>query len=224
MDEKINLALLNHLFTASNSSLTTMFAMFSVWLVSMLRPLLGGQSLRWRCIVLNRVALHWGLLVRTQSIEQTPPSSQRFGRPNPYSCCDSNNKGHEKSQQEYPQTWSRLVMRYWRNHEPFVPRPILVEEACNYTGCGYCVQNSKHTQPNNYHLEFISFGIASCGSCGDFYRSRATAEERQESHQKQRGAKNQVQELRSQHKHEQRLGILIPHVARTCNMNNQSLV
>jgi hypothetical protein len=224
MKENINLALLNYLLMASNRSLTTMFAVFSVWLVPMLRPLVGGQSLRWGCIILNWVALHWGLLIRTQSVEQTPPSSQRFGRPHPYSCCDPNDKGHEKSQQEYPQTWSRLVTRHWRNHEPFVPRPILVEEACNYTGCGYCVQNSKHTQANSYHLEFISFAIASSGSCGDFDRSRTATKERQKTHQKQRGAKNQVQELRSQHKHEQRLGILIPHVARTCNRNNWSLV
>jgi hypothetical protein len=174
-------ALWNSFFIALDSCLTAMFAMFSMRLVSMLRPLLGWRKrLRWRCVILYGMALHWRLLVRTQAVEQTSPSSQRFGRPNPHCCRYPNDEGHEKSQQEDPQTWPRLVTRHRWNHKPFVTWPVLVKQACHHTGGWYCVQYPEHTQANRHHLEFNSFGVASCSSCVDFYRSRTTAKECQE--------------------------------------------
>jgi len=69
------MALQNELLIVSNSCFTAVFAMFSVWLVSMLRPLLGRRK-RWRCVILYGMAFHWGLLVRTKAVEETSPSSQ----------------------------------------------------------------------------------------------------------------------------------------------------
>lgn len=43
------------------------------------------------------------------------------------------------------------------------------------------------------------------------------AEERQETEEKQRDTQHQVQELRCQDEYKQWLGVLISHVARTCN-------